>query len=102
MSDTHTRLIFEDDKLHVHNSQNVQPILDLNKAQRNAAPSRCNTFRRSREMEHVARIPMVVVEDWLNRYRINAMAPTEEDTIRITALLNSPEYAYLKTGNKRL
>ena len=99
MSDTFTKLHLEDDNLHVVTKQDVQPILDLNKADRNANLSR---FRRSEEMEHVARIPMVVVEDWLNRFGINAMAPSEEDTIRITALLNSPEYAYLKTRNMKL
>jgi hypothetical protein len=99
LSDTFTKLHLEDDNLHVETKQDVQPILDLNKADRNANSSR---FRRSEEMEHVARIPMVVVEDWINRFGINAMAPSEEDTIRITALLNSPDYAYLKTRNMKL
>ena len=99
MSDTFTKLHLEDDNLHVETKQDVQPILDLNKADSNANSSR---FRRSEEMEHVARIPMVVVEDWINRFGINAMAPSEEDTIRITALLNSPDYAYLKTRNMKL
>lgn len=99
MSDTFTKLHLDGDDLHVETKQDVQPILDSNKAERNANTSR---FRRSDDMEHVARIPMVVVEDWINRFGLNAMSPSEEDTIRITALLNSPEYAYLKTRDMKL
>lgn len=98
MSDTFTKLDIEDDNLHVKTVQDVQPILDLNKADRNANSSR---FRRSEEMEHVARIPMVVVEDWINNYNINVMSPTEDDKRRMMALLNG-EFKYLKTRDMKL
>ena len=98
MSDTFTKIDIEDDNLHVKTVQDVQPILDLNKAQRNASPGK---FDGIGDMAHVARIPMVVVEDWINKYGINVMAPNADDKKRMMALLNG-EFKYLKTRDMKL
>ena len=98
MSDTFTKIDIEDDNLHVKTVQDVQPILDLNKAQRNSGHGK---FDGIGDMAHVARIPMVVVEDWINNYNINVMSPTEDDKKRMMALLNG-EFKYLKTRDMKL
>jgi hypothetical protein len=98
LSDTFTKIDIEDDNLHVKTVQDVQPILDLNKELRNSGPSK---FERMSDLMHVASIPMVVVEDWINNYGINVMAPNADDKKRIMALLNG-EFKYLKTRDMKL
>ena len=98
MSETFTKIDIEDDNLHVKTVQDVQPILDLNKAQRNSGPGK---FDGIGDMAHVARIPMVVVEDWINNYNINVMSPSDDDKRRMMALLNG-DFKYLKTRDMKL
>ena len=53
------------------------------------------------ENVRVASIPSVVVMQWMEE-GINVMAPNREDQKRIKKKLNSPEWAYLRTGGGRL
>ena len=52
-------------------------------------------------MQKVASIPNVVVMEWMQE-GINVMNPSKECIGRIKKKLNSPEYAYLRTGGGRL
>ena len=85
-----------DDKLHISHSQDVSAILEANKRARATAQG-----QRMGEMQLVASIPVVVVMEWMKE-GINVMAPNREDLKRIKKKLNSPEYAYLRTGGGRL
>lgn len=77
--------------------QDVSSILDANKrAQTDSLGQKFGDFAR------VASIPMAVVLEWKEKYGINAMAPSPEDKIRMVALLNDPDYAYLRTRGGRL
>ena len=98
MSDTFTKIDIEDDNLHVKTVQDVQPILDLNKAQRNSGHGK---FDGIGDIIHVARVPMVVIEEWMNKYGINAMAPNDDEKKQIAALING-EYKHLKTRDMKL
>ena len=81
----------------LRHTQDVSSILDANKrAQADAIGQKWGDFTK------VASIPMGVVLEWQQKYGINAMAPTPEDKIRIVALLNDPDYAYLRTRGGRL
>jgi hypothetical protein len=53
------------------------------------------------DTQKVASIPHVVVIEWMKE-GINVMAPNREDLKRIKKKLNSPEWAYLRTGGGRL
>jgi hypothetical protein len=53
------------------------------------------------EMQRVASIPNVVAIQWIQE-GINVMAPNKEDLRRMKLKLNSPEYAYIRTGGGRL
>lgn len=81
----------------LRHTQDVTSILDANKrAQADSIGKRWG------DMEKVASIPFAVVMEWKEKYGINALAPTPEDKIRIVALLNDPDYTYLRTRGGRL
>jgi hypothetical protein len=85
------------ENLLLKHEQDVSAILDDNKrAQADSIGQRFGDFA------HVARIPDVVVMEWKEKYGINAMAPSPEDKIRMVALLNDPDYAYLRRRGGRL
>jgi hypothetical protein len=85
-----------DDKLHISHSQDVSGVLEANKRAREQAEG-----RKMGEMQRVASIPNVVAIQWIQE-GINVMAPNKEDLRRMKLKLNSPEYAYLRTGGGRL
>lgn len=85
-----------EDKLHILHSQDVSGVLAENKRARDLAQG-----QRMGEMQRVASIPAVVVIEWMKE-GINVMAPNREDLKRMKKKLNSPEYAYLRTGGGRL
>jgi hypothetical protein len=85
-----------EDSLTVSHSQDVSAALEANKIAREQAEG-----RRMGEMQRVASIPTVVVMEWMKE-GINVLAPNHEDLKRIKKKLNSPEYAYLRTGGGRL
>ena len=99
MSDSVTAQIHHDeseDKLHIQHSQDVSAVLSQNKRARDIAQG-----KRMGEMQRVASIPAVVAIEWMNE-GINVMAPNREDLKRMKKKLNSPDYAYLRTGGGRL
>ena len=85
-----------DDKIHISHSQDVTAILEANKRAREQAEG-----RRMGDMVRVATIPDVVAVEWMQE-GINVMSPNREDLARMKKKLNSPEYAYLRTGGGRL
>lgn len=93
-----TRLHYEagGDALIVQRTQDVQPILDANRAAFNAAPEH---GRFKGEMHRMASIPNIVIEQWLKE-GINLY--DKHDWPAVRRKLNSPEYAYLRTKPGRL
>tara|TARA_A200000159_G_scaffold133039_1_gene130979 strand:+ start:35006 stop:35305 length:300 start_codon:yes stop_codon:yes gene_type:complete len=85
-----------EDKFHISHSQDVSAILEQNKIAREQAEG-----KKMGDMVRVATIPDVVVIEWMNE-GINVMSPNREDLRRIKKKLNSPEYAYLRTGGGKL
>tara|TARA_R110001592_G_scaffold161788_1_gene394578 strand:+ start:1983 stop:2333 length:351 start_codon:yes stop_codon:yes gene_type:complete len=84
------------DSLTVTHSQDVSGVLAANKKAREDAEG-----RKMGETQRVASIPSVIVMEWMKE-GINVMAPNREDFKRIKKKLNSPEWAYLRTGGGRL
>ena len=81
----------------LRHTQDVSSVLDANKrAQADSIGQKFGDFAK------VASIPMAVVLEWKEKYGINVMAPSPEDKIRMVALLNDPDYAYLRTRGGRL
>ena len=81
----------------LRHTQDVSSILDAN---RRAQAD--NIGKRWGDMEKVASIPFAVVLELKQKYGINVIAPTPEDKIRMVALFNDPDYAYLRTRGGRL
>jgi hypothetical protein len=86
-----------DNSVTLSHTQDVSSILESNARARSAYADQ----PKQSELQHVARIPSVVVMEWMKE-GINVMAPNHEDRRRIRSKLNSPEYAYLRTGGGRL
>lgn len=89
-----TRYHKEDTRLVVEHVQDVEPYLDRNKRWANGG-------NRPREggLCKVASIPNVVVTEWMKR-GVNLF--DKNDQQKVAALLNSPEYRYLKTTDRRI
>tara|TARA_R110002012_G_scaffold26122_6_gene85488 strand:+ start:6021 stop:6377 length:357 start_codon:yes stop_codon:yes gene_type:complete len=85
-----------EDKIHISHSQDVSAILAANKRAREQAEG-----QKMGDMVRVATIPDVVAIEWIKE-GINVMAPNREDLRRMKKKLNSPEWAYLRTGGGRL
>jgi len=84
------------DSVTVSHSQDVSGVLEANKKARAEAEG-----RKMGETQRVASIPSVIVMEWMKE-GINVMAPNREDLKRMKKKLNSPEWAYLRTGGGRL
>lgn len=80
----------EDGKIVIYREQDVQPYLEENKRVRNSFQKRRNS-----RMRLVADIPNVVVEQWM-RMGVNIF--DKNDNKKVEQLLNSNEYAYLRTS----
>lgn len=81
------------DKFHLHYTQDVEPLLDENKAKRNAGRE---YYARDSELWKVASVPVTVQYEWIKRYGRDPLEPENQDLLR--QLLNDPEWRYLKTA----
>jgi hypothetical protein len=80
----------------VERTQDVEPILDYNKAMRN---HELTGRHKSEVMNHVARIPLVVVEKWRNEGVIDWFNSTDAERRRV---LNDPANAMFRTRASKL
>jgi hypothetical protein len=77
-------------------SSGTWDILDQNRAFQNAHDG----YTPSRDMQHVASIPMSVVVLWTQKYGVD---PTQKGNEHLLArLLNDPEWQWLRTGRGHL
>jgi hypothetical protein len=74
--------------------QDVEGILDLNKAQQANEEGMSQT----REMRHVARIPVVVYHQWCEQYGFDVM----KDKALLRRLLNDPDNRWLRVDGGRV
>jgi hypothetical protein len=82
-----------DDKTFViHTKGDVQPVLDANKEDANHG----DPWSPSRDLKHVARIPVEICMIWLHRYGVDVLDPDHAPAVR--RLLNSNEWRGLRTG----
>ena len=85
-----------DEVLVTHRVQDVEPVLEANKASMRQAEERPlrGDFRR------VARIPTVLLEKWLREDGIDFS--TKQGWKRVLAKLEEPEYKFLRTSPGRI
>jgi len=97
------RKIGENQIFHYHNPtgefaiehiENIQPLIDSNKKLQNEDHSIRDEFRLS------ARIPMTVYYEWKRKFGVDLYNKNHSQAVK--KLLNSPDYRYLKTTNRRI
>lgn len=86
-----------DGRLFLRHEQDATPITEANKASQSAGRQAWGT---DKEMWRVASIPNVVVIKWLNDHGVNFY--DDNHWPKVKRLLNSSEYAWLRTGGGRL
>jgi len=80
---------FGDGTFALHYQQDVEPLLDHNKACQGESVDRKSEFR------HYASVPVTIQYQWIKEYGVDPLRPEHQDLL--TRLLNSNEYRYLKT-----
>lgn len=71
--------------------QDCSPILDENKA------SQAESFDKSSDFWHAAKIPNVVIMEWMTKHGVNLYDKNHAAGVR--RLLNDPEYRYLRVNH---
>lgn len=82
------------DETTIYYEQDVEPILDLNKACQN------DSMDKSSDMWLAAKIPLMVQAEWLTKYGIDVYNKDHWDGVK--KLLNSSDYRYLRTQEFQL
>ena len=91
---------FEDGVRHMFYEQDVEPILDTNKAERyNAKGKACE---RGRMGFKVASIPIIVQMKWLTEYGVDVYSPDPGQQKKVRELLNSREWMHLRQAELQL
>ena len=88
-----------ENKVVLHNVQDVEPLLELNKKEL-TGDSMYGTGDNVAGMRKVANIPLVVVEKWKRELGIDIM--NKNDWPKIKQLLNDPENRFFRTREGRL
>jgi len=83
---------------HIEHKQDVEGIIELNKHLHNTTHQRDGI---KKGWVHAAIIPEIVQIKWRKEFGIKNIYD-EEYWPKVRALLNSPDYRYLKTGNMKL
>ena len=93
---TGTREVFEatEDGFHVHTTQDVEPILEMNKYKQSLGRA---YYANDKDMWRVASIPMIVQHKWLVEHGIRDVTAPEYWP-KVRTLLNSSDWRYLKTA----
>jgi hypothetical protein len=82
-------------KFVIETAQDVEAIIDNNKRLANDNDG----YSPSRELRRIAAIPLVIVEKWRNELGVNIFNKDHEPKVR--ALLNDPDWRYLRTSPGR-
>ena len=84
------------DKTIIGYEQDVSLLLDANKALQNDEEYSKKGIKDG--WWHYAKIPMIVIEKWLNEHGVDAFNKDHQKAVY--RLLNQPEYRYIKTTTK--
>lgn len=83
-------------KVLVERTQDIEPILDYNKSMRN---HELTGRHKSEVMNHVARIPLLIIEKWKNDGIIDWFNSTDAERRKV---LNDPANAMFRTRASKL
>lgn len=77
-------------------SQDTDPVFDANKATHLYGDG----YNQARDLKHIARIPIVIAYEWIYKHGVDIFNPDHKAGVR--RLLDSSEYAHLRTGRGNL
>lgn len=83
-----------DEQMTIETSQDVTPIIELNKAQQREG------FNKRSDMWHAATIPAVVQLEWMTKFGVDLM--NKDHLPAVKQLLNSSEYSHLRRNEFKL
>lgn len=86
------------DVTHIEHKQDVQSIIDMNKALHNTSKQHDGV---KKNWVHAAIIPEIIQIKWMKEFGIKDIY-SEEYWPKVKRLLNSPDYRYLKTGPMKI
>lgn len=89
------KVIVEDGTLYMERKQDIAPILEMNHQRLTTGDG----YTPSRDMRHVATIPLIVLEQWMKE-GLDFTDPN--DTPEILRRLNNGEWARLRTSEGKL
>ena len=78
----------------IEHIEDIQPLIESNKKLQQEDHFIKDDFRLS------ARIPMTVYYEWKNKFGVDIFNPDHKEAVK--KLINSPDYRYLKTTNRRI
>tara|TARA_R100001510_G_scaffold7696_2_gene5971 strand:+ start:763 stop:1062 length:300 start_codon:yes stop_codon:yes gene_type:complete len=78
----------------IEHIEDIQPLIESNKKLQQEDHHRNDEFRLS------ARVPTTVVYEWKKKFGVDIFDPNHKEAVK--KLLNSPDYRYLKTTNRRI
>lgn len=82
----------DDGTFSLKQTQDVESVLDANKSEHLYT----NGYSPSRELKHLARVPIGIAYEWIMKYGVNILNPDHKPAVR--RLLDSNEYRYLRTS----
>ena len=84
-----------EEKIILHNTQDVEPLLKLNKQEFNGDSIYGGVETKEKSMRKVASIPLIIVEKCKRELGIDIM--NKAHMPRVKQLLNVPDYRFLRT-----
>jgi hypothetical protein len=98
VSEIKTTITAKNGEVCVYREQDVEAILNRNRAEINEAPTwrPYASGRKDVSIRKVAEIPLVVAEQWMKE-GFNILSPDPDMQKKLRQKLNDPEYAYLRT-----
>ena len=88
----------ETDNVILHSTQDVQPLLELNKKELNGDSMYGGVANSG--MRKVASIPLIIIEKWKRELGIDIY--NKNDWSKVKQLLNDPENKFLRTHESKL
>ena len=88
----------KEEKVVLHNTQDIQPILDMNKMEMNGDSP--YGVQNNPDLRKVASIPLIIIEKWKRELGVDIY--NKNDWPKIKQLLNDSDNRFLRTHESQL
>ena len=84
-----------EDKVILKNTQDIEPLIKLNKQEFNNDSMYGGVETKDKSMRKVASIPLIIIEKWKRELGVDVM--NKDHMPKVKQLLNDPQYRFLRT-----